>query len=61
MRTPLQATVPSTTVRDSLVLTQVRQSYVGNYTCSVTIGAYSMSRSVSLTVASKYYIAMSNQ
>ncbi len=50
MRTPPLATAPSTTVRDSLVLTRVRQSYAGTYICTVTIGASSMNRSVSLTV-----------
>ncbi len=56
MRTPL-ATTPSTTVRDSLVLTRVRQSYAGTYTCTVTIGASSMSRSVSIAVKSEFVIS----
>ncbi len=56
MRTPPLATAPSTTVRDSLVLTRVRQSYAGIYTCTVTIGASSMSRSVSLTVTGEFDI-----
>ena len=56
MRTPPLATAPSTTVRDSLVLTRVRQSYAGTYTCTVTIGASSMSRSVVLTVTGEFVI-----
>ncbi len=56
MRTPPLATAPSTTVRDSLVLTRVRQSYAGTYTCTVTIGASSMSRSVSLAVTGEFVI-----
>ncbi len=56
MRTPPLATAPSTTVRDSLVLTRVRQSYAGTYTCTVTIGASSMSRSVSLEVIGELVI-----
>ncbi len=56
MRTPPLATAPSTTVRDSLVLARVRQSYAGTYTCTVTIGASSMSRSVSLTVTGEFVI-----
>ncbi len=56
MRTPPLATAPSTTVRDSLVLTRVRQSYAGTYTCTVTIGASSMSRSVSLAVTGELVI-----
>ncbi len=56
MRTPSLATPPSTTVRDSLVLTRVRQSYAGTYTCTVTIGAPSMSRSVSLAVTGEFVI-----
>ncbi len=56
MRTPPLATEPSTTVRDSLVLTRVRQSYAGTYTCTVTIGASSMSRSVSLAVIGEFVI-----
>ncbi len=56
MRTPPLATAPSTTVRDSLVLTRVRQSYAGTYTCTVTIGASSMSRTVSLAVTGEFVI-----
>ena len=56
MRTPPLATAPSTTVRDSLVLTRVRQSYAGTYTCTVTIGASSMSRSVPLAVTGEFVI-----
>ncbi len=56
MRTPPLATVPSTTVSDSLVLTRVRQSYAGTYTCTVTIGASSMTRSVSLAVTGEFVI-----
>ncbi len=53
MRTPPLATAPSTTVRDSLVLTRVRQFYAGIYTCAVTFGA-SSSRSISLAVTSEH-------
>ncbi len=53
MYTPPVAT-PSNMVRDSLVLTRVRESYAGTYTCTVTIGASSMSRSVSLTVTGEF-------
>ncbi len=56
MRTPQLATAPSTTVRDLLVLTRLRQSYVGTYTCTVTIGASSMSRSVPLAVTGEFVI-----
>ncbi len=56
MRTPPQAAAPSNTISDSLVLTQVRQSYAGTYTCTVTIGASSMSRSVSLAVTGEFVI-----
>ncbi len=58
MLTPPQATAPYTTVRNSLVLTRVRQSYAGTYTCTVTIGASSMSRSVSLAVTGEFVILM---
>ncbi len=51
MRTSPLATAPSSMISDSLVLTRVRESYSGTYTCTVTIGASSMSRSVPLTVA----------
>ncbi len=54
MRTPPLATEPSSTVRDSLVLTRVRQSYAGTYTCTVTIGASSMSRSEPLAVTGEF-------
>ncbi len=54
MRTPPLATAPSNTVRDSLVLTRVRQSYAGTYTCTVTIGASSMITSVSLAVTGEF-------
>ncbi len=50
MRTPPLATAPSNMVTDSLVLTRVRQSYAGTYTCTVTIGASSMSSFVSVAV-----------
>ena len=56
MRTPPLATAPSTTVRDSLVLTRVRESFAGTYTCTITIGASSMSRSVSLAVTGEFVI-----
>ncbi len=56
MCTPPLATAPSTTVRDSLVLTRVRQSYAGTYICTVTIGSSSMSRSVSLAVTGEFII-----
>ncbi len=56
MRTPPLATAPSTTVRDSLVLTRVRQSYTGTYTCTVTIGASNMNRSVTLAVTGEFFI-----
>ncbi len=52
--TPPLATAPSTTVVDSLTLTRVRQSYAGTYICTTTIGASSMSRSVSLTVPGEF-------
>ncbi len=58
MHTPPLATAPSSTVRDSLVLTRVRESYAGTYTCTVTIGAFSMSRSVSLTVTGEFVILL---
>ncbi len=56
MRTPPLATAPSSIVSDSLVLTQVRQSYAGTYTCTVTIGASIMSRSVPLAVTGEFVI-----
>ncbi len=56
MRTPSLATAPSTTVRDSLVLTQVRESFAGTYTCTVTIGASSMTTSVPLAVTGEFVI-----
>ena len=59
MRTPPLATSPSTTVRDSLTLTRLRQSYAGTYTCTVTIGASSMSRSVTLAVTGESAILIS--
>ncbi len=58
MRTPPLATAPSTTVRDSLVLTRVRESYAGTYTCTVTIGTSSMTTSVSLTVTGEFVILL---
>ncbi len=58
MRTPPLATAPSTTVRDSLVLTRIRQSYAGTYTCTVTSGSSSMSRSVPLAVTGEFVILM---
>ncbi len=54
MRTPSLATEPSTIVSDTFVQTRVRQSYDGTYTCTVTIGASLMSRSVSLTVSGEF-------
>ncbi len=56
MHAPPLATAPSTTVRDSLVLTRVRQSYAGTYTCTVTIGASSMSRNVSFAVTGEFVL-----
>ncbi len=56
IRTPPLATAPSTTIRESLVLTRVRESFAGTYTCTVTIGASSMSRSVSLAVTGEFVI-----
>ncbi len=56
--TPLPATAPSSMVTNSLVLTRVRQSFAGTYTCTVTIGASSMSRSVSLAVTGEFVILM---
>ena len=58
MRTPPLATEPSTTFSGSLVLTRVRQSFAGTYTCTVTIGASSMSRSVPLAVTGEFVILM---
>ncbi len=58
MRTPPLATAPSTTIRDLLILTRVRQSYAGTYTCTVTIAASSISRSVPLAVTSEFVILM---
>ncbi len=54
MHTPPLARAPFNMVSDSLVLTRVRQSYGGIYKCTVTIGASSMSRSVSLTVTGEF-------
>ncbi len=56
MRTPPLATAPSTTVRDSLVLTRVKESITGTYTCTVTTGSSSMSRSVLLAVTGGFFI-----
>ncbi len=56
--TPSLATAPSSMVMDSLVLTRVRQSYAGTYTCTVTIGASNMSRSVALAVTGEFFIFM---
>ncbi len=56
MRTPPLATAPSTTVWDSLVITRVKESFAGTYTCTVTIGSSSMNRSVSLAVTGKFII-----
>ncbi len=56
IRTPLLAMEPSSTVRDSLVLTRVRDSFAGTYTCTVTFGASSMSRSVPLAVTGEFVI-----
>ncbi len=56
MHTPPLATAPSSTVRDSLVLTRVRESFAGTYTCTVTFGASSMSRSVPLAVTGEFVI-----
>ncbi len=58
MHTLPLATAPSTTVRDSLVLTRVKESFAGTYTCTVTIGASSMSRSVALVVTGEFFIFM---
>ncbi len=58
MHTPPLATAPYSMVMDSLVLTRVRQSYAGTYTCTVTIGASSMSRSVALAVTGEFVILM---
>ncbi len=54
MRTPPLTTAPSNMVRHSLVLTRVRESFAGTYTCTVTIGASSMSRSVSLGLTGEH-------
>ncbi len=56
IHTPPLATAPTTTVSNSSVLTRVRQSNAGTYTCTVTIGASSMSRSVVLTVTGEFVI-----
>ncbi len=56
MRTPPLATAPSTTVRDSLTLTRVRQSDAGIYTCTMTIGASGISRSVILSTSCEFFL-----